>query len=301
MLRLRTAIGSYPHTQALKNNPVLSDGVELEHVAITPISDAFKPMCRNLEFDVAEMSITGYLLGRVYEKGFTALPVFPVRAFGSGHASIRYNAERGEIGPRDLGGGVVGARAYTGAASFWTRGVLMHEYGVDASAVTWLSSDEEHVLEYQQNAPANARYKLGADLNGMLLRGELKAGIGLSSAGPSIKPLIPDARRAAIEHYQRTGIYQINHTIVLKDALLAEHPWLAEALYEAFLSSKLDWLAGSPDLSLAQEIGLENGDPYPYGLAANHVSLQALMHYAEEQKIVPRTYAIEEIFPIGFD
>jgi 4,5-dihydroxyphthalate decarboxylase len=112
-LRLKTAIGSYPHTQALKDQPKLPDGVELQHVEISPISDAFKRMCRQLEFDVAELSITGYLLARVYSKGLTALPVFSVRAFGCSHTAITCNADVGVTDPRDLEGKWVGARAYT--------------------------------------------------------------------------------------------------------------------------------------------------------------------------------------------
>jgi 4,5-dihydroxyphthalate decarboxylase len=300
-LRLTTAVGSYPHTRALKERPSLPGGVELEHIEVTPISDAFKRMCRRLEFDVSEMSITGYLLGRVYGKGFTALPVFPVRAFGSSHAAITCNTDAGVREPRDLEGKRAGARAYTGAASFWVRGVLMHEYGLDADKVTWVSGDEEHVIEYQADAPPNAVYQLGADLNQMLLGGALAAGIGLSAKGPHIQPLIPDARAAALASYRRTGVYQINHVIVVRDQLLAEHPALAETLFNAFQAAKEAWLATSPDLSSTRDLDLPSGDPLPYGIAANRASLQALVQYAAEQRILPRPYTIDEFFPLSFD
>jgi 4,5-dihydroxyphthalate decarboxylase len=300
-LPLKTAIGAYPHTRALKEAPRLSDDVALQHVEITPISNAFKPMCRRLAFDVAEMSITGYLLGRVYNKGFTALPVFPVRAFGSAHTAITCNTDAGVRSPRDLEGKAVGARAYTGAASFWARGVLMHEYGVDADRVTWISADEEHVLEYQADAPPNAVYQLGADLNQMLLDGALAAGIGLGAGGPQIRPLIPNAREAALAAYRRTGIYQINHVIVIRDRLLAEHPALAATLFNAFKAAKEQWLAASPDLSRTQDLDLPGGDPFPYGLTANQTTLRALVQFAQEQRILPRPYTIEELFPLDLD
>jgi 4,5-dihydroxyphthalate decarboxylase len=299
-LALKTAIGSYPCFQALKDQPSLGH-VNLEHVEVAPISDAFKRMCRDLAYDVAEMSITGYLLARVYNKGFTALPIFPVRAFGSSHSSITCNVDSGVAEPRDLAGKSVGARAYTGAASFWARGVLMHEYGLDAGRVTWVSADEEHVREYQDDAPANAVYQLGADLNQMLLDGELAAGIGLNAKGPNIRPLIPNARDAALDYYRRTGVYQINHTIVVKDSLLTEYPWLAPALCDAFTAAKEEWLRRSPDLSSTRDLDLPGGDPLPYGLANNRASLQALVQFAEEQKILPRAYTVEELFPLALD
>ncbi|HTE84046.1 MAG TPA: ABC transporter substrate-binding protein, partial [Dehalococcoidia bacterium] len=95
VLHLKAAIGSYPHVQALRDGRVRPAGVWLDLVDITPIGEIFKRMCRGLEFDVAEMSITGYLLARVYDKGFTALPVFPVRAFPQSHAGIAVNVEAG--------------------------------------------------------------------------------------------------------------------------------------------------------------------------------------------------------------
>lgn len=300
-LTLTTAIGSYPHTQALKDGRTLPGGVELQHIEVTPISDAFKRVCRQLEFDVAEMSITGYLLARVYEKGFTALPVFPVRAFGSSHAAITCNVDMGVMNPLDLEGKRVGARAYTGAASFWARGVLTHEFGVDPSRVTWVSADEEHVPEYQNDAPPNAIYVLGADLNQMLLDGDLAAGIGLSAKGPKIKPLIPAARYAALEYYRRTGVYQINHTVVIRDTLLAEYPWLASTLYDAFKAAKQQWLQASPDLSSTRDLDLPGGDPLPYGISNNRESLQALVQFGTEQRILPRPYTVDELFPLKLD
>jgi 4,5-dihydroxyphthalate decarboxylase len=300
-LVLRTAIGSYPHTQALRETPTLPGGVVLQHAEITPISDAFKRMCRGLEFDVAEMSITGYLLARVYQKGFTALPVFPVRAFGSSHAALTCNLDSGVENPTDLEGKKVGARAYTGAASFWVRGALAHDFGVDSDRVTWVCSDEEHVLEYQNDAPPNAEYRLGADLREMLQAGELAAGIGLGATGPTIRQLIPAARQAALNFYRRTGIYQINHTIVVKDSLLAEHQWLASTLYDAFAAAKARWLRTSPDLEATRDLDLPSGDPFPYGVAENLATLQALVRFGTEQRILPRAYSVEELFPLRVD
>lgn len=300
-LTLSTAIGSYGHFEALKTGTVEAPGLDLRFEEAAPITEAFKRMCRELAYDVSEMSITGYLLAKLYGKGFTALPVFPVRAFGSSHTSIFFNARSGVRDPRDLEGRSVGARAYTGTASLWTRGVLMREYSVDPGKVTWVSSEEEHVLEYHKDAPPNAVYKLGADLSRMLREGELAAGIGVSGGGSAeIKPLISGARYAAREWYMRTGIYQINHVIVVKDSLLREHAWLAESLYDAFCQAKQRWLASGPDLSATADLDLADNDPFPYGVEANRSSIQALLDFAHEQSILPRQYSIDEMFPLTF-
>ena len=78
---LKTAIGGYGHHAALKDGSISPDGASLEHVEVAPIINAFRRMCRELEFDVCEMAITTYLTAKRYGLPFTAIPVFPVRAF----------------------------------------------------------------------------------------------------------------------------------------------------------------------------------------------------------------------------
>ncbi len=53
-----------------------------------------------------------------------------------------------------------------------------------------------------------------------------------------VRTVIPDADAAAAAWSQRTGVYPINHVVVVKDALLAEHPWLADELMRLFNASK---------------------------------------------------------------
>jgi 4,5-dihydroxyphthalate decarboxylase len=281
-LRLSLVLGNYPHVAGLE----APEGVVFEPVAVPSLQDAFKRMCREVCFDVCEMSITGYLLARRYGVPFTALPVFPVRGFPQSHASLVVNRDAGISTPRDLEGKRVGARAYTGTASLWVRGMLQDEYGVDLDRVTWVSAEEEHVPRYQVDAPANVSYELGCDLAAMLASGDLAGGIGVSAAGQEqLVPLIPDARSAAASFYRRTGVLQINHVIVVRDEVLAAHEGLGPALYDAFEAAKQRWLASSPDVPLAGELGLPGRDPVPYGLEANAASIAALLRYAQAQHI----------------
>src|SRR5215813_4259050 len=234
---LKTAIATYPHTKGLKDGTVTAPGIEFEHVEITPIIAAFRRMCRRLEFDVAEMAITTYLTAKAYNKPFTALPVFVVRQFH--HSPIVYNVKSGVASPRDLEGKKVGVRAYTVTTGVWARGILVTEYGVDLSKVTWVLADEEHVEEYHKAYPPNVVYQAGANLGAMVASGELAAAIGVGKVdSPDVRPLIPDARNAEAAWYRKTGIYPINHTVVVKDSLLNDDPSLAPRLYEAFREAK---------------------------------------------------------------
>jgi 4,5-dihydroxyphthalate decarboxylase len=303
---LKTAIATYPHTQGLKDGTVTVPGIEFEHVEITPIVAAFRRMCRRLEFDVAEMAITTYLTARAYNKPFTALPVFVVRQFH--HSPIVYNVKSGVTSPKDLEGKKVGVRAYTVTTGVWARGILATEYGVDLSKVTWVLADEEHVEEYHKDYPANVVYQAGANLGAMVASGALDAAIGVGRVdSPDVKPLIPNAHEAEAAWYRKTGLYPINHTVVVKDSLLRADPTLAPRLFEAFKEAKavflrqLDTGGMGGELSgeaqaLAQRRSLVGDDPLPYGLARNRKAIEAVIQFAHDQKILPRRVSPEEVF-----
>jgi 4,5-dihydroxyphthalate decarboxylase len=300
---LKTAIATYPHTKALKNGTVTVPGISLEHVDISPITGAFRRMCRALEFDVSEMAITTYLTARAYQKEFTALPIFIMRQFH--HAPIVYNVKSGVESPKGLEGKRVGVRAYTVTTGVWVRGILATEYGVDLSKITWVLNDQEHVEEYQKDYPSNVIYQAGANLGAMVASGELAAAIGAGKVdSPDVKPLIPNARDAEAAWYRKTGIYPINHTVVIKDSLLQADPTLAPRLFNAFKEAKAVFLrqlssgAPLPDdaQSLAQRRSLVGDDPLPYGLARNRRALEAVIQFAHDQKILRRTVSPEELF-----
>jgi 4,5-dihydroxyphthalate decarboxylase len=300
---LRTAVATYPHTKGLKDGSVTIPGVRLEHVEISPIIGAFRRMCRRLEFDVCEMAITTYLTARAYGKPFTALPVFVMRQFH--HAPIVCNTRSGVASPKDLEGKRVGVRAYTVTTGVWVRGILATEYGVDLDKVTWVVNDEEHVEEYRQAYPPNVVFEPGANFAGMVARGELAAAIGAGKVdSPDVKPLIPDAAAAEAAWYRKTGIYPVNHTVVVKDALLEEDPTLAPRLFAAFTEAKAAWLgrlASGADLSaeeqtLARRRAIVGDDPLPYGLARNEKAMEAVIRFAVAQKILPRPVAPEDMF-----
>jgi 4,5-dihydroxyphthalate decarboxylase len=300
---LKTAIATYPHTKGLKDGSVIAPGIQFENVEVSPIVAAFRRMCRSLEFDVSEMAITTYLTAKAYNKPFTALPVFVLRQFH--HAPIVYNVKAGVESPKDLEGKKVGVRAYTVTTGVWVRGILATEYGVDVSRVTWVLNDEEHVEEYHKAYPPNVVYQAGANLGAMVASGELAAAIGVGRVdSPDVKPLIPNAREAEAAWYRKTGIYPINHTVVVKDALLQADPTLAPRLFDAFKEAKaafLQRLRAGAELStdeqaLAQRRSLVGDDPLPYGLARNRPALEAVIRFAQDQKILPRRVSAEDMF-----
>lgn len=303
MQPLTIAIGNYGITRHFKAAGPQSDRLKLEMLEIEPILAAVRRMARGVEFDICEMPITTYLCAKAVGKPFTAIPVFVTRNFH--HWALFYNVKSGIREPKDLEGRKVGVnRGYTVTTGLWARGILHSEYGVDLEKVHWAATDDEHVAEFE--APANVDYDFqGKPMEELLLSGQVDAAIGdIRSESADIQPLIPDAREAGFAWYRKTGIFPGNHTVVIRDAVLEEAPWVASELFLALKASKEAYLAhldAGKDLSPADETAIAlgkgvGGDPFPLGIDANRKALEALVRYAVDQHILPKPYSVEELF-----
>jgi 4,5-dihydroxyphthalate decarboxylase len=302
--RLKTALVTRGHTQPLKDGTVTLRNVEFDVEDVPNIITAFRRMVRGLEFDVCEMAMTTYLCARAYGKPFTAIPVFPMRAFH--HGAIVYNIKAGIHTPADLEGRRVGVnRGYTVTTGLWARSILQHEYGVNLSRVTWVLSGDEHLAEYRP--PANVvPIDPGKTLANLLLTGEIAAAIGVQVDSPDVKPLVPHAREAGFEALRRRGHYPINHTVVVRNDLLDADPGLARDLFDAFAEAKRIGVqrlregrvdTASPTDHVFLRVMEIAGDPLPYGIEPNRRTLEAMVQYSVEQGILSRSVAVEELFP----
>src|SRR6195952_3395732 len=127
-MRLRTLLGDYPCTAALKNGSVNSDHVTLDFAEISPTHKGFKPMVREQAFDVSEMAIVTYLMAKSFGKPMVLLPAVVMARFQ--HAYALYNAKSGTLMPHDLNNKRVGIRSFTTTTGAWLRGILANDYGV---------------------------------------------------------------------------------------------------------------------------------------------------------------------------
>jgi 4,5-dihydroxyphthalate decarboxylase len=299
-LTLKTAIGNYGHTTPLKDGTVASEQIAMEHVEVNPVIAIFRRMIRGLEFDVSEMALSTYLCARAHDKPITAIPAFVVRGFH--HGAILYNTRSGITSPSDLEGRRVGVRGYTVTTGVWVRGILSSAYGVNLDKVTWVLSGDEHVAEYQH--PSNVVSAESDDLAAMLAAGDIDAAIGAGRVdSPDVKPLIPDARQAAADYMQQTGVFPINHTIVMKNEVMEANPWLPEELFRCFKAAKETYMQHlssgqleGADQAIAHMGQLAGGDPLPFGVEANRKTLETFVDFNIEQKVLTRKVVPEEVF-----
>jgi len=311
-LALTLAIGDYDRTGALKTGAVRPQGVDLNILTLSP-EEIFYRMGRFLEFDACEFSLSTYTIRRGRGEPMIAIPVFPSQMFR--HSSIFIGDKAGIREPKDLRGKRVGVPKYHMTAAVWIRGLLEDEYGVAPKDIRWFEGGEgAKVKEVDVTLPPDVRLEHvpdGRNLGDMVAAGELDAFIGArrpAAHGKGVSRLFPDFRTAERAYYERTRIFPIMHTVVLKEELVRQYPWLPRSLYDAFTEAKrlayerlhftaalltsLPWQVAEAKETRA----LMGDDPFAYGLARNRKTVETLAGYSFRQNLAPRRLTIEEMF-----
>ncbi|MFY7834918.1 MAG: PhnD/SsuA/transferrin family substrate-binding protein [Novosphingobium sp.] len=312
---LKIAVAEHPHTSAIRSGAIEIEGVDAEIVTVKPQIGAFRRMVRDVEFDVCEIAPTTYIIARAYGRPFKALPIFVVRRFH--HSGLLVRPDAGITHPKDLEGKRAGVRAYSVTTGVWTRQVLIDEFGVDNDKIHWFVDDEEHVQQMQ--LPANVSHVAPGDsLADMMARGDIVAGFaaaaGIGRTGAptggwqeveaDYPDLFPNAEELEADYYRRTGVYPMHGTIVVKDSVLEEHPWVARSINDAFTRAKDDWVAklhagtaeGENAKKYAALAKIVGDDPLPYGIEANRPTIEALEKTAWDQRLTPKRMTIDDLF-----
>ena len=280
---LRTVLGDYPHTLSLKRGEIPSGAVRLDFVDVKPTHLAFKPMVRELAFDVCEMAIVTFLMAKAYGKPFALLPAVMLGRFQ--HHCMLYNAERGALAPQKLAGRRVGVRAWSQTTGVWLRGILANDYGLDLDSVRWVTFEDAHVAEYR-DPPQIERGAAGKDLTELLLAGEIDAAIYGAELpdNPRLKSVIPEPQAAAQAWYRKHGVTPVNHLVAVKTDLVHTQPHIVAEVYRQLAAAKR--AAPAP-------AGI---DPAPFGVAANRPALELIIDYCLQQRMIPRRFAVDELF-----
>lgn len=310
MIDLSLACGRYEWTRGLWDGSVSPQGIDLSLLEYHN-PERFARMANNLEFDACELSMGTYLATRSRTDGypFTAIPVFPHRRFRHSYIYRRTDADIEE--PQDLEDKRVGVVNWQTTTGIWQRGILREHYGVDTTGIEWHRVGSEIVpldvpAEYSVTDvdPGGGTVPY---MEQLLREGELEAVLHpVPLDVPGAKRLFEDPIAEEQEYFESTNIFPIMHVIVLRDELLAEHPWVVQKLYDAFETAKDECLRRLErpqwmpllwaDLYAERQRKLLE-DPWEYGLTErNRNVLDTLVGYAERQGVAERRYDLEELF-----
>ena len=310
-VHLTLACGDYEIIRALKEGVVKPDGIEL--TVLTDMTSDIRHwrMIRNGEFDVAELSMSNYLMAKSAGLPFAAIPVFLHRRFR--HGFIFLNTSKNIRKPIDLIGKKVGLRNFQATANLWIRGILEHEYQVPHRSIQWFKQDEEEV-EWTPPSDLNIqRVRAEKNVERMLVEGELDALIhpeliqAILNKDKRVTRLFPTYRDLEMDYFKRTGIFPIMHTTAIKQEVVEKYPWVPINLMQAFEESKkaaykrmenprivpLAWFRHF----LEEQDEILGPDPWAYGLGdSNRKNLETLMQYSQEQGLLGRKMSLDEVF-----
>ena len=275
------------------------------------------------EFAFTEIGLSPFVLAFANEefRAYSLIPVFPLRIFR--HKSIFVHADAGIENPVQLKGKRVGTPGYSSTSLTWIRGMLQDEYDVRPEDIEWVvsavdssaaiagkASKQENVFPEGLSVSVGPEGKdesdllVDRDVDALFHAVEPRAFV---EGHPKVLRLFTDPRQAERNYFAKTGIFPMMHAVAIRNDLVAQHPWLPKAVFEAYSESKelafadmrenwalrsLPWFA--QELDATEELMGENFAPY--GVEVNRKAIEALLRYLHEQKLASRRLKIEEIF-----
>ena len=313
--------------EPLMNGTVQAEGIELIPTYSHP-AETFWRQLKFGEFEVAEMSMSSFLIARSRGVDMIALPVFPSRRLFQ--TELSYHVDSGITKPEELADKRLGVAEYQQTAALWIRGILEHDFGVSQYKIHWYmerSEEMSHGAATGFKPPAGISFNRIApnkSLASTLLENELDVAhvaspwvlranaLDRSSriAGKGdwnkIKPLFPDRMAEGARFYKQHGFLPVNHTYIIRGDIYRKCPWVAFNLYTGFVKAKAlareQLLERIPTaLFFAPEYAamtreMIGDDPFPYGVKANKVMLDAIIAFSHEQGLTSRKMTVEELF-----
>jgi 4,5-dihydroxyphthalate decarboxylase len=313
--------------EPLMNGTVQAEGIELIPTYSHP-AETFWRQLKFGEFEVAEMSMSSYLIARSQGADMIALPVFPSRRLFQ--TELSYHVDSGITKPADLAGKKLGVAEYQQTAALWLRGILEHDFGVSQYKIHWYmerSEEMSHGGATGFKPPAGISFNRidpSKSLVSTLLDNELDVAHVASPFAlqantldrssritgrgdwSKIRPLFPDRMAEGARFYKQHGFLPVNHTYIVRGDIYEKYPWVAFNLYNGFVKAKTlareklmeriptALFFGPEYATMTRE--LIGDDPFPFGIKANRAMLDTIIGYSHEQGLTPRKLAIEELF-----
>lgn len=331
MTNLTLTMISQPNERSLPliDGTVQAEGIDIIHTKSDP-SETFWRQLNFEEFDVAEMSLSSYLIAKEHGATMWMIPVFPSRRFF--HTALSYHADSGIKQPSDVSGKRLGVAEYQQTASLWLRGTLEHDFDVSQYSVEWYMERTEELshggatgFEPPQGIRFN-RIPETESLATMLLSHQIDvAGVGRAQSPEwnlidrstqirpprdadwsNIKPLFPDLMEEGTRYFKAHGFMPANHGYAVRGDVCEKYPWVPLALYKAFLEAKDIYrerltrsipsgLVFGPQY-LEQTRQIFGEDPFAYGVEGNRAMVQTAIDYSFEQGLTKKKATLEELF-----
>jgi 4,5-dihydroxyphthalate decarboxylase len=319
-LKLNLAITDNPRTRPIIDGRVTADGIDFNKTVLGP-AEMFWRQLNSAEFDVSELSMSELMIIRSRDdQRFVGLPIFTTRRFYHTGIYVRKDAKIDQ--PADLKGKRIGVPEYIQTSALWTRGVLESEFGVATQDMTYFMErlpNRSHAGAIGFDLPPWVqRIPPDKSIGSMIVAGEIDAAMSYSGIPnavdrsdvdltnqPGIKPLFADNAAECGRYYRKTGIYPINHGMVVKRDIYEKSPWVAINIVKAFQKAcAIAEAERQEQMHYHFETGLVPAEYraavvrplITHGLRANREVLETAARYSNQQGLTPRVMTMEELF-----
>jgi 4,5-dihydroxyphthalate decarboxylase len=261
------------------------------------------------EFDIAEFSMSSFLMAKARGMQIAGVPVFPRRLFSQSQMWVHRDSDLWH--PRDLAGRRVALSSFQTTLSLLAKGDLKFHYGVPWEEIDWKLTTPEKV-GFAAKDGVRMEFIGDRDLGTMLDAREIDAFFlphpphSVMAGKTAARRLFADCRAEELAYFQRVGDFPIMHVVAVREALLKREPWLAPAIMDMFDRAKA--LAASyyedPNWSrlawgrhaFEGERRLFGRDPWQNGFARNKANVERFVRYSADQGLIEAPVAAESLF-----
>jgi 4,5-dihydroxyphthalate decarboxylase len=272
-------------------------------------TDRHGRMIHDGEFDICEFSMSTFLMAKSRGMPLAGIPVFPRRLFSQSQMWV--HPDSGIWHPKDLIGKKVAVSSFQTTLSLLAKGDLKFYYDVPWEEIHWLLTSSEKV-KFEPKAGVKIDY-IGdqAGLGHKLVSGEVDALFlprppkSVAAGETPARHLFKDCRAEEKEYFDTVGDFPIMHVVAVRQSLIEEEPWLAQAIIDMFnqardISERYYDDPGYTRMAWARH-GVEEerhafGNPWQNGFKQNRANLERFIKYSHDQGLIDEVYPPEILF-----
>ncbi len=269
-------------------------------------------MIHEKAFDIAEFSMSTYLMAINRGLPLTGVPIFPRRLFSQSCMFVRADSDIEE--PKHLIGRRVGLSSFQTTLSLLAKGDLKFEYGVAWEDIRWLLTTDEKVKFTPKPGVVIDRVAKGTDLGDLLDKGEIDA-IFMPHPPASVmkgrvktRRLFRDTQGEEKRYFDKLGYWPIMHVLAMSTDLAKREPGLPTALLEMFDQAHHindeyyedpNWSRLPAGRHYYEQSKALFGDPWKNGYKVNKGNLERFILYSHDQGLISERYGPERLFIVS--
>jgi 4,5-dihydroxyphthalate decarboxylase len=262
------------------------------------------------KYDIAEFSMSTFLMAVARKLPITGIPVFPRRLFTAGLIYVRGDSTF--VKPSDLRGKRVAIRSFQTTLSLLAKGDLKFEYDTPWEEIVWLLEDREKIGFELKPGVRIEQLPKGTDVGHLLRNGHCDAVIqphppkSITAGEVEARRLFADAETEELRYFRKYGWWPIMHIVAIRSEHADRHPTLCRdlmACFEEARSIAWDYFSDPNWSSLAwgrryyeRERSAFGRDPWTFGVEGNRKNLEQFIMYSYDQRLIGRRLDVDELF-----